>query len=203
MSGEQTLSPSRQARRLYVVVACAITLAGGLAGLLIHLTPPGHVGGDSGFPPAFPISTVLLAAGSGWLVRAVQQVRRERQRAFRRSLVLALGAGVLFVGVQSWGLWWLGRQQNPAAAQTGANAFVLVFAVLHAIHFTVALLFLAWVTLRALADRYDHEYYWGVSLCGYLWHALGIVWLVILAVLVIALATPAEGALVWVAGFRK
>ena len=195
MSGQQTLSPSRQARRLFLVAACALALAGGLAALLIHFTPVVTAGSRSRFPPAFPVSTLLLAAGSASLVRAVNQVRRERQRAFRQSLLVALAAGILFVGVQSWGLWWLAHQQDPAAAQTGSNAFVLVFAVLHAIHFTVALLFLAWVTLRALADRYDHEYYWGVSLCGYLWHALGIIWLVILAVLLIAVATPAENAL--------
>jgi cytochrome c oxidase subunit III len=37
-----------------------------------------------------------------------------------------------------------------------------------------------WVTLSALSDRYDHEYYWGVKICALFWHALGIVWLVIL-----------------------
>jgi heme/copper-type cytochrome/quinol oxidase subunit 3 len=177
---------------LLLVAGCALALSGGLAALLIHLTPAVAVGSRWRFPPAFAVSTLLLAGGSASLVRAVHQVRLERQRAFRRSLLFALAAGILFVGVQSWGLWWLAGQQNAESAQTGPNAFVLVFAVLHAIHFTVALLFLAWVTLRALADRYDHEYYWGVSLCGYLWHALGIVWLVILGVLLISVATLVE-----------
>jgi heme/copper-type cytochrome/quinol oxidase subunit 3 len=48
-------------------------------------------------------------------------------------------------------------------------------------------LFLAFVATRAQADRYDHEYYWGASICAYFWHALGIAWLFILAIFAIAL----------------
>ena len=191
MSQQQTLSPSRQARRLFLVAAIAFGSAGGLAALLIEVSPALSGERLSRFPPAFLVSTALLGLGSCSLARAVHHVRIERQRAFRRNLVCALLAGTLFVGVQSWGLWWLTQQQELSEAQTGANAFVLVFAAVHALHFTVALLFLVWITLRALADRYDHEYYWGVTLCAYLWHALGIVWLVILAALVIAVATQA------------
>jgi len=43
-----------------------------------------------------------------------------------------------------------------------------------------------YVTVQALADRYDHEYYWGVTLCAWFWHALGLVWCVILATMGIA-----------------
>jgi heme/copper-type cytochrome/quinol oxidase subunit 3 len=70
--------------------------------------------------------------------------------------------------------------------QTGANAFIVIIGILHAMHFSLALLFLVWVTLNALADRYDHEYSWGVALCAWFWHGLGIVWLCILVVIAIA-----------------
>ena len=52
--------------------------------------------------------------------------------------------------------------------------------------FVVATLFLSLVAVRTFADRYDHEYYWGVSVVAWFWHALGIVWLAILAVFAIA-----------------
>jgi hypothetical protein len=48
------------------------------------------------------------------------------------------------------------------------------------------------VTLGALADRYDHEYFWGVSLCAWFWHALGIVWVCILIVFVISTGTAKD-----------
>ena len=138
------------------------------------------------FPAAFAASTLLLCCGSAALSRAVAYVKRERQRPFRRALGAALLVGTLFVGVQSHALSQLIRQQAPEEVPTGAGAFVAVVAALHALHFLVALLCLAYITVQAHADRYDHEYYWGVTLCTWFWHALGVVWCVILAVMAIA-----------------
>ncbi|MFO1093983.1 MAG: hypothetical protein U0992_11835 [Planctomycetaceae bacterium] len=42
------------------------------------------------------------------------------------------------------------------------------------------------MTARAHAERYDHEYYWGVSVCAWFWHALGIAWLFVLLCLALA-----------------
>ena len=79
---------------------------------------------------------------------------------------MALVSGILFVGVQIYGLQCLIRNQVAEDVQTGANAFIVIIAALHWMHFSLALLFLVWVTLNALADRYDHEYSWGVTLCA-------------------------------------
>src|SRR5205807_9561702 len=61
-----------------------------------------------------------------------------------------------------------------------------VMAALHAMHLSLALLFLIWVTLNALADRYDPEYSWGVTVCTSFWNGLGIAWMCILMAFVIA-----------------
>jgi hypothetical protein len=63
---------------------------------------------------------------------------------------------------------------------------------LHAMHFTLALMFLVWVTLGAFADRYDHEYFWGVVVCAWFWHALGIAWGCILIVFAISTGTAKD-----------
>jgi heme/copper-type cytochrome/quinol oxidase subunit 3 len=44
----------------------------------------------------------------------------------------------------------------------------------------IALMVLSYVTLQGLSDRYDHEYSFGVALCAWFWHALGIAWIFIL-----------------------
>jgi cytochrome c oxidase subunit 3 len=157
-----------------------------LAAALIHLLPSHVAPGQVVFPSAFWVTTLLLAIGSGSLQYGVSCVRRERQKAFRRSLLVALVSGTLFVGIQIYGLLCLIGNQLPDDVQTGANAFIVVIVALHAMHLSLALLFLIWVTLSALADRYDHEYSWGVTLCAWFWHGLGIVWLCILAILAIA-----------------
>lgn len=70
---------------------------------------------------------------------------------------------------------------------TGANGFVLVFVTLHGLHFFVALLCLIFVMLQAYANRYDHEYHWGVTVCSAFWHLLGLAWFAILAVFAITM----------------
>jgi heme/copper-type cytochrome/quinol oxidase subunit 3 len=181
-------SPSQVALRFFVAAAAAFCMAGLVALLLIDLHRSFGLGVARSVPPAFLISSLLLFGASANLVRAVGAVRIERQRAFRRSLVLALGLGALFVGVQSYGLsCLLENQHTRTAATTGEYAFAFVLTTLHGLHVTVALLFLSFVTVRALGDRYDHEYYWGVTCCAWFWHALGIVWMGVLAVFAIAL----------------
>lgn len=176
------------ARRFFLLATAVYCAAFGLASVLIHFAGRTALARPAAFPRIFWISTLLLIAGSGLLQRARYHVRIERQRKFRRSLVLGLAVGTLFVAAQSYALWCLAghQERSSAAASTGTGAFVIALASLHGLHFTVALLCLVFVTLRALADRYDHEYYWGVTVCAYFWHGLAVVWMAILAVLMMA-----------------
>lgn len=149
-------------------------------------------------PLAFWISTALLFAGSVTLQRASWLVRIQQIELFRRWLVLSLTAGTLFVGVQVCGLWRLIQNQTPVgqsapeSAETGANAFVVMVAGLHGVHFVIALLFVAWITVNAFADRYDHEYSSGVAFCTWFWHTLGIVWIIILSLFAAGAVTGFE-----------
>lgn len=171
--------------RFIVVSAVVYTVAGLIAAVLLRFGSSLFTTEWRVIPPAFYASTLLLAAGSGFLIRASYHVRREKQTPFRRCLIVALVTGTLFVAVQSFGLALLLTRQNAADVATGVNAFVFVFVALHALHFALALWFLIFVTLRAFADAYDHEYSWGITVCGWFWHALATAWTAILAVFVI------------------
>ena len=174
------------ALRFFALSAALLLVALSLSSLLLKLSPTDNRREPTQFPLAFAASTVLLCCGSAALARAVGFVKRERQRPFRRSLMWALLAGTLFVGFQTFALSQLIHQQPAEEVPTGVGAFVAVVAALHAMHFVVALLCLVYVTVQAFADRYDHEYYWGVIVCTWFWHALGIIWCAILAVMAIA-----------------
>ena len=177
---------ARLAARFFVTSVTVLLCAAGLAWGLTQVWAPRSVSGASLFR-IFAVSTLFLFLGSIALGQALQHVQRERQTPFRRRLVIALVSGTLFVGVQSYGLWCLLQRVNPSEVQTGVYSFVFAFTGLHALHVSVALLFLVFVTLNGFADRYDHEYYWGVSVCTYFWHLLSIVWLCLLAVFCIAM----------------
>jgi heme/copper-type cytochrome/quinol oxidase subunit 3 len=177
--------PSTFARRFFWLTLAIFSAGYGIARLLVLWNsgrPPWTWGQ---FPPAFGVSSALLLMGSISLHQAVHFVRIEKRTAFRRALLVALVAGTLFVGIQSFGLWCLIRQQRPEDVSTGVNAFIVMLAALHGLHFIVALMFLSYVTIKGFAARYDHEYYWGVLVCTWFWHALGLIWLAILAVFVI------------------
>jgi cytochrome c oxidase subunit 3 len=129
------------------------------------------------------VSTLLLAVGSWQLEMARMSVRREKQPEFRRSLLQALISAMAFVAVQGYGLWAIDKGDRSAAeAQLGVHGFVIMFTALHAMHFVVAQSILLWVTISAFADRYDHEYSWGVTFAAGFWHILGVVWMCILFV---------------------
>src|SRR5690349_2147266 len=109
-------APSRLALRFIFVSVAVYAIAGTLAFTLIHAMPVAAAPGKVVFPPVFWLTSLLLALNSGLLQRAVHCVRRERQRPFRRSLLGALAAGTLFVGLQSYGLKCLMGNQLPEEA---------------------------------------------------------------------------------------
>lgn len=153
----------------------------GIFAVLVWLHVPKPPSQTVYLPVAFQYGTIFLILGSGFLHRAVMQVRLEHQLQFRRALLTALAFAVLFVGVQSYGLWEFAKGvADYKSPQTNAHGFTLVFVAIHAMHFLIAQSILLWVTLCAFADRYDHEYYWGVVFASWTWHGLGIVWIVVL-----------------------
>jgi cytochrome c oxidase subunit 3 len=183
VADRSSANQSRFVLRFFVVAVTLFLSAGSVAYVLIRLWGPTSV------TAVFAVSTILLITCTVFLQNAQYHVKLEQQRPFRRSLIVAMTAGSVFLAIQSLGLWSLLQIQNPSEAQTGIQIFVLVFAVLHGLHLCVALMFLIYVSLKAFADRYDHEFYWGVTICAFFWHLLGLVWLLILAVFSISKST--------------
>lgn len=174
------------ALKFFLLAAGLLAIAIGCSQLLLIIFPTDPQSRRNQFSVAFSASTVFLFLGSWCMHQTVSHVRRERQSLFRRWLKLALLSGTVFVAVQVYALTCLIRQQTPDDASSSAAAFVAVFATLHGMHFVVAMLFLCYITIQAMADRYDHEYFWGVVVCAWFWHALGVAWIAILVVMMIA-----------------
>jgi len=175
--------------RVFLAGVGVCALAAICGQFMIRIWPPTGVSVASRIGSAFTVSSVLLLATSLSLHRARSSVRRERQVSFRRQMIVAVMAATLFFSVQAYGLWCLQAVLDPARAAVGAKSFAFVFTVLHALHVVVAMMFLIYVTARSLIGRYDHEYYWGVTVCVWFWDLLGVVWMAILGVLVISWAS--------------
>lgn len=191
---EKTLSRflrrrSNLALCFFLLSATTLSVSIGGAWLMIQASSIVATEGRFRFPPAFAVSTVLLILGSLTLQAASFHIRCERQRLFRRRMLQSLVVGIAFVMFQTQGLSCLLPQQK-AAREIGLRDGAFAFALMHGVHFVVALLFVVFVFLQGLANRYDHEYSWGVTFCAWFWHALGIIWLVIVAGFVIAAFAP-------------
>ena len=141
-----------------------------------------------GISVMFFVTTIVLAAGSIAMQRAVHFVRREKQPQFRSWLVVSLALGVLFTAFQSYALADLIPSLRDALGGTPNPAgFIAAIVATHAFHVILAVLVLSMVTVQAFNDRYDHEYYWGVSFSAGFWHFLGLVWLSVLCVSCVAM----------------
>lgn len=191
---EKTLNRFLQRRSnlaLTFFLLSAVTLSVSIGGAWLMIRTSSFVPTEDRFlfPPAFAVSTVLLILGSVSLQTASYHVRCERQRLFRRRMLQALCVGIAFVIFQTQGLACL-LPQKKVAQEIGLRDGAFAFALMHGVHFIVALLFVAFVFLQGLANRYDHEYSWGVTFCAWFWHALGIIWLAIVAGFVIAAFAP-------------
>ncbi|MCA9080161.1 MAG: hypothetical protein KDA58_06355 [Planctomycetaceae bacterium] len=173
--------------RFFLIAVCAFTAAWAVTYLLMMQFPRHTIGSGLRFPLMFIPTSVLLILGSITLERAILFVRVERQRLYRRWLLITLGLGSLFMGMQTFALWSMFPEHRaPGDASMEATAFALALAALHALHFLIAVLSVSWITARSLSDRYDHEYYWGVRCCAWFWHGLGVIWMAILFVFTVA-----------------
>jgi cytochrome c oxidase subunit 3 len=180
---KMTSRPSRFMLGWVGATAAIAALAGSAELLTVAIvgTP-----GRRTLPIAFLFSTLLLASVSGGLAKAEHFARREKQAKLRRVLIASLAAALVFLVVQSLALMGLVDEITPQEAALEPTAFVFVAVALHALHVAAAVLWLIYVTLRGFAGKYDHECRLGLTLCAWCWHALGVVWVVILMVFLAA-----------------
>lgn len=130
-------------------------------------------------PRGLLVSTLLMAGLSFGLHRAVQSVRRNRQRALLGSLNWAVALGVAFVLAQS--LNWMQVASRDMGAQA-ATLFPFTFFFLtglHASHVVGGLIALFVIRGKACQADYSSSRYEPVRLCAQYWHFLGVVWVVL------------------------
>ena len=129
-------------------------------------------------PFSFWASTAVLLLTGVFLQRASWLIHRERQAEFRKWLIWAWVAAIVFVGVQCFGMNDLLNQhfaRTDGSTKVYGMSFTLAF--IHALHVIGGLVFLGFVIFQAFRNRYDHERHWAVDHCAGYWHFLDIVWI--------------------------
>ena len=125
------------------------------------------------------LSTVLVIGASLSLHRALYEVRRERQTAFRGWLITSLTLGAAFVIVQTPAMAnLLSQHRELRKSNLGIYGLVFVLVLIHALHVLGGIVALVRLWVRARSHTYDHEHYQPVRYATLYWHFLDIVWLV-------------------------
>ncbi len=133
-------------------------------------------------PTSFLPSTLLLVGISASLEWALRAAKRDRNAQVRQATLAAFVMGMLFMAIQSEGMYRLIYAASIASSsKNSAYALAFVLALLHALHVVGGVFGLVQVVFQARRDKYDHERYFGLQFCTLYWHFLDLVWVFLIA----------------------
>jgi cytochrome c oxidase subunit 3 len=143
-------------------------------------------------PPGMPrlprglwITTLVIAACSVTVSRAVASIRLGQTTRSARWLVATFWLGVLFLVTQSAN-WWGLVMANVTARTKNLYAFTFYMLTgLHAAHVIGGLILLGVVAARARRGRYGCGQHAGITYAAMYWHFLDAVWVLLFGVLLV------------------
>jgi cytochrome c oxidase subunit 3 len=137
-------------------------------------------------PLGLVASTLLLAALSLTMHRALRAVRQNRFDATQRGLTIALLLAVAFVvgQMQNWRSMYGATVATDARTLYGFTFYMLTG--LHALHVLGGFVPLGIVLNKAKRREYSSSNHEGVKLCTQYWDYLAVVWLILIGVLFFA-----------------
>ncbi|HXR97923.1 MAG TPA: heme-copper oxidase subunit III [Terriglobales bacterium] len=123
------------------------------------------------------IATLILVGSSFTLNWAVHAFLHNKRSAAKNWLLLTIGMGIVFLGMQ--GFEW-GYLQGVLGFTVTAGAFSSAYFIMtgfHGAHVTVGLLMLSLVYWRMEKGEYNQQYHMSMKAAEYYWHFVDIVWI--------------------------
>jgi len=142
--------------------------------------------GAPGLPVGLAGSTALLVGVSLSMHHAYQGIRQNRQEALKRALWLSAAFATAFLVGQGFNWADVHRAQGPLENQTLFAFTFYLLTGLHAAHVLGGFVPLAIVLWRATQREYSSSRLDGVRYCVWYWHYLGVIWIVLLGVMLVA-----------------
>lgn len=156
--------------------------------VVLRVSPEAGLRPDSFYlPRSFVPSTILLVGVSGALEWSLRAARSNRSNVLRVASIAALIMGILFMAIQSEGMYRLVTAASEARSlRNSLYALTFVLAFLHALHVVGGVVGLVITAINANRDKYDRERNFALRFCTLYWHFLDVVWVLLLASFIIA-----------------
>jgi cytochrome c oxidase subunit III len=142
------------------------------------------------------INTIVLLTSSLTMALAVYATHQNRQKMLVGCLALTALLGTVFMILKGFEYYidyredlvpWTSHFRAEEWTDPGKVALFLLFYYvmtgLHAVHLTVGIALMLWLTIQARRGRYSPEHYIPMEVVGLYWHFVDIVWIFLLPLL--------------------
>ncbi|MDM8547810.1 cytochrome c oxidase subunit 3 family protein [Candidatus Venteria ishoeyi] len=144
----------------------------------VHNQEAFNIGPDKLLTLAGTAITLLLLTSGYCMVKAVEHIRSDNQKASLRWIIAAIVLGLGYPIVKYFEISW--NIAHGIDGETGVFYTVYYYLTLnHLVHVFWALLGLAWVAIRTGLGSYSSTDYHGLEAAALFWHATDVIWLVI------------------------
>lgn len=142
---------------------------------------------DIEMPPSFYISTAIIIISSVTYILAKKAIQKDARKACTNWLVITLGLGVVFIGLQFNGFSELVAQGYYFTGPTSTikMSYIFLIAAVHIVHVVAGILSLMVVLYKQIKGKYGKNEYLGLSLGATFWHFLDLLWVYLILFMVL------------------
>lgn len=130
-------------------------------------------------PKAFWGSTAAIIISSITIQSALRAFKQRDMQKYRVLLLITLGLGVLFVGLQYIGFSWL-WQHGVQFKGASAGQFLYIIAGLHALHVMGGIVVLIIMSVKAFYGQTKNYNAVPIEIASTYWHFVDLLWLYLL-----------------------
>ncbi|GAB4439101.1 MAG: hypothetical protein Kow00120_06920 [Anaerolineae bacterium] len=131
--------------------------------------------------PLVTLNTFLLLASSFAVASGLAALNQDRQKPFRRLLIVTLVLGAIFLAIQ--GFEWYELLHEGVTPDTLFGTAFFTTTGFHGLHVFLGLVALVYLLVRAYRGAYSSRNPMGIELFGLYWHFVDVVWIVLFTVI--------------------
>lgn len=138
-------------------------------------------------PSSFYISTAIIIFSSITYILAKKAIQKNEKKACTNWLLITLGLGITFIGLQFNGFSQLVAQGYYFTGPTSSikMSYIFLIAAVHIVHVVAGIISLLVVLFNQIKGKYSAKEYLGLSLGATFWHFLDLLWVYLILFMVL------------------